>query len=84
MAGHLFGYEAALSIDAGARPLREADARSLREADVRTSREADIRPLGEADARPRGRWLPVDEAVRLPALRWWAPLVVHLADHPQP
>jgi hypothetical protein len=45
---------------------------------------AALRPLRAADVRTPGRWLPVDEAVRLPALRWWAPLVVHLAGHPAP
>jgi hypothetical protein len=66
------------------RPLADADVQLLRDAAVRPLRHADARPLRDTDVRPRGRWLPVDQAVRLPALRWWAPLVVPLADHPLP
>ena len=42
---------------------------------------AALRPAVTAE--PSGRWLAVDAVVRVPGLRWWAPLVRHLADrHP--
>jgi hypothetical protein len=42
---------------------------------------AAVRPPAASAARLPGRWVAVDAAVRLPALRWWSPLVRHLADH---
>ena len=58
MVGHLFGYEAALAIDATARPLREA--RGCIEALVGSAREGD-----DLLARARGR----GRAARRPVLR---------------
>ena len=42
---------------------------------------AALRPSPAAAAQLPGRWVAVDAAVGLPALRWWSPLVRHLADH---
>ena len=52
VAGHLFGYEAALAIDASARPLREARAASKRAARPRRARRA-ARPARAAPRRSR-------------------------------
>ena len=56
MAGHLFGYEAALAIDASARPLRE-----VMEVDRAGRRRAPRRPTRVLDAVRRGIARPVAE-----------------------
>jgi hypothetical protein len=42
---------------------------------------AALQPRSKEAARLPGRWVAVDVAVALPALRWWGPLVRHLAHH---
>ena len=54
VAGHLFGYEAALAIDAQARPLREARA-AIEEAVGERGRRRRRRPAARAPARARRR-----------------------------
>ena len=53
MAGHLFGFEAALVIDASARPLREARAMIQEAATRRRPRRARTRPPHPGDGVPR-------------------------------
>jgi len=65
MVGHLFGYEAALSIDGQARPLREA--RALVEDVVKTLVELDAGP-GPGPAWPLARLAPDLEAVAAPVV----------------
>ena len=53
MAGHLFGFEAALVIDASARPLREARALIQEAATAGDARHARTRPHAAGDGVPR-------------------------------
>jgi glucosamine--fructose-6-phosphate aminotransferase (isomerizing) len=92
MAGHLFGYEAALAIDASARPLREA-----RAAIEVTPVDADLEPLATALAGPAAEFttglrtgvydgtLEAATAVRLASVLRYAagivPLDVYSAEH---
>jgi hypothetical protein len=45
---------------------------------------AALRPPAGVAARLPGRWLSLDAALQLTALRWWGPLVRHLAQHDRP
>ncbi|MFN8035049.1 MAG: SIS domain-containing protein [Acidimicrobiia bacterium] len=56
MAGHLFGYEAALAIDASARPLREVRAAIEEVVSARTGGDDVMRTLGPALAVPTDRF----------------------------
>jgi glutamine---fructose-6-phosphate transaminase (isomerizing) len=92
MVGHLFGYEAALAIDASARPLREARA-AIEGAPVST----ELAPLTEGVAEPAARFftglrtglydgaLEAATAVRLASVLRYAagivPLDVYSAEH---
>jgi glucosamine--fructose-6-phosphate aminotransferase (isomerizing) len=92
MAGHLFGYEAALAIDASARPLREA-----RAAVEATPVTTDLAPLTDRLAEPAARFftgvrtgcydgaLEAATAVRLASVLRYAagvvPLDVYSSEH---
>jgi hypothetical protein len=45
---------------------------------------AALRPQTVSDGGLTGRWVPVEDTLLLPALRWWRPLIAHLAGSSAP